>query len=52
VDAIFVFFAIVDGLILFDLLALLVRSDPRRSVGDDARRDDRAEGRTWLDRVE
>jgi hypothetical protein len=52
VDAIFVFFAIVDGLILLDLLALLLRSDPRRSVGDVARRGDRGEGRIWLDRVE
>jgi hypothetical protein len=41
VDAILVLFAVVDGLILIDLLALLVGSDSRRSIGDEFQRRDR-----------
>jgi hypothetical protein len=52
VEAILVLFAIVDGLILLDMLGLLLRSDPRRSVGDHARWVGRGKGRTWLDRLE
>jgi hypothetical protein len=50
VDAILVLFAIVDVLILLDLLALLLGPDPRRSVGDDYQRRNRGEGLIWLGR--